>query len=505
MSRLASALARALVTASALAALLGAAPAAADECAADVAVWIGGSFAFLHDPENWSTGVVPGPDTTIVFEDPGPSVVLLGGDDLAVGRMILRGGPVTLEADGALLSVSTGDGDAPVDCPAVLVGGPSPAALDLEFNFPDSRSFEAESLVLGTADGIGWLLGFVLFTEAAIEDRLVVGGADLGLVDRLERLTAGSLVVGQGADGRVELVRSLEVAGPVVVGDAAGGEIVRSRLDLGELIIGAQGSGSGQVIVDTVLGDEADLNLVAGDVEVGSRGFGLLEVRRPLAVGGDMLLGVHAEGLPSGWLDRGDGFLVVDSTLEIAGDLRLGLLGHARMDVGPGGRVTVGGDIGFTALDGGVDPDRLVRIGLGAAPEDVTPLIAASGSIVLPETDIRFEDDVVPAQGQSWTIAEAGTSSAGDPTLSIESLSVPLLPPGLAWSAEQTATRLTLTVTSAPGSPDVDGDGVVELADLLLVLEAIGDCPPSAPCPADLDGDGAVTLGDVLLVLLAWN
>jgi len=358
-------------------AVAGMPPAAAtsSDCDAIVAVWTGESSASVHDPDNWSTGTVPGPDTTIVFEDPGFVAISLDGVDLAVGRMIIRGGAVGLFPDGGVLSVSTADGDAPVECPTVLIGGPTPAVLDLDINVPEPLSFAAESVVLGTSDGAGWLSASVpLFTEAAIEQRMVVGGEDVGRLERLARVTAGSLVVGRGAEGRVDIVQALEVAGTAVVGDAAVGEIARTELHLGELIVGAQRSGSGHVIVQQ--GGEPDV--VLGDVELGSRGFGLLEVRRPLTVGGNVRLGIHAEGMSPGWLDRGDGFLVVDSSLEIGGELLLGLLGHARMDLGPGSHVTVGGDVGFTVLDGGVEPDRLVRIALGTPSDGDPPFIAAS-------------------------------------------------------------------------------------------------------------------------------
>ncbi len=57
--------------------------------------------------------------------------------------------------------------------------------------------------------------------------------------------------------------------------------------------------------------------------------------------------------------------------------------------------------------------------------------------------------------------------------------------------------------TVADGEPaDLDGDGVVALSDLLMVLTAWGSCDA---CPEDLDGDGTVGLADVLTVLDAWT
>jgi hypothetical protein len=53
---------------------------------------------------------------------------------------------------------------------------------------------------------------------------------------------------------------------------------------------------------------------------------------------------------------------------------------------------------------------------------------------------------------------------------------------------------------------DMNGDGTVNVQDLLLLLDAWGPCPePPADCPADLDGDGEVDVQDLLLVLANWG
>ena len=52
---------------------------------------------------------------------------------------------------------------------------------------------------------------------------------------------------------------------------------------------------------------------------------------------------------------------------------------------------------------------------------------------------------------------------------------------------------------------DVDGNGTVDLDDLLSVLGAWGDCPPKGACPADLDDSGDVTVSDLLIVLNAFE
>ena len=53
---------------------------------------------------------------------------------------------------------------------------------------------------------------------------------------------------------------------------------------------------------------------------------------------------------------------------------------------------------------------------------------------------------------------------------------------------------------------DLNGDGVVDFADLLLLLALWGDCPePPMDCPADLDGNGTVNFNDLLLLLSNWS
>ena len=53
---------------------------------------------------------------------------------------------------------------------------------------------------------------------------------------------------------------------------------------------------------------------------------------------------------------------------------------------------------------------------------------------------------------------------------------------------------------------DIDGNGVVDINDLLAVISAWGPCPG---CPADCspqpDGDGEVNIDDLLFVISNWG
>lgn len=52
---------------------------------------------------------------------------------------------------------------------------------------------------------------------------------------------------------------------------------------------------------------------------------------------------------------------------------------------------------------------------------------------------------------------------------------------------------------------DLNGDGVVDVSDLLMLLAQWGTCPLSENCPADLNGDGAVDVSDLLILLANWG
>jgi len=53
---------------------------------------------------------------------------------------------------------------------------------------------------------------------------------------------------------------------------------------------------------------------------------------------------------------------------------------------------------------------------------------------------------------------------------------------------------------------DLNGDGVVDFSDLLILLAAWGACPAEpADCPADLDASGMVDFADLLEVLANWS
>jgi hypothetical protein len=63
-----------------------------------------------------------------------------------------------------------------------------------------------------------------------------------------------------------------------------------------------------------------------------------------------------------------------------------------------------------------------------------------------------------------------------------------------------------LQIPPAPDPADVNGDGLVNVNDLVAVILAWGPCPaPPAACAADVDGNGAVNVNDLVAVIVAWT
>lgn len=56
-----------------------------------------------------------------------------------------------------------------------------------------------------------------------------------------------------------------------------------------------------------------------------------------------------------------------------------------------------------------------------------------------------------------------------------------------------------------PSSPDLNRDGLVNAADLAILLGGWGSCPRTGCCTADLDSSGQVNASDLAILLGAWT
>ena len=70
------------------------------------------------------------------------------------------------------------------------------------------------------------------------------------------------------------------------------------------------------------------------------------------------------------------------------------------------------------------------------------------------------------------------------------------------------STEICVTIpdcTPAALPSDLDGDGIVGIADFLALLAAWGSCPDCGSCPADFDGNCSVGILDLLILLGNWS
>jgi hypothetical protein len=65
----------------------------------------------------------------------------------------------------------------------------------------------------------------------------------------------------------------------------------------------------------------------------------------------------------------------------------------------------------------------------------------------------------------------------------------------------QAALRPALTLEFDACPWDLDGDGTVDVSDLLMLLAAFGPCADGGACPGDVDGDGTVGVTDLLALI----
>lgn len=65
---------------------------------------------------------------------------------------------------------------------------------------------------------------------------------------------------------------------------------------------------------------------------------------------------------------------------------------------------------------------------------------------------------------------------------------------------------LVIDLDARPSNPaDLNGDGVVDVSDLLILLSNWGQCPPGDECLGDINNDGVVNISDLLILLANWG
>jgi T5SS/PEP-CTERM-associated repeat protein len=118
------------------------------------------------------------------------------------------------------------------------------------------------------------------------------------------------------------------------------------------------------------------------------------------------------------------------------------------------------------------------------------------------ELTIELLDGFEPSLGDSFTIL-----TYGDHTGELDNLSLPPLAGDLQWDVAYGPSSLVLEVVGeqVPCEGDLNGDSVVDLADLAQLLGGYGTASGAAYEDGDLDGDGDVDLGDLAALVAVYG
>jgi hypothetical protein len=156
---------------------------------------------------------------------------------------------------------------------------------------------------------------------------------------------------------------------------------------------------------------------------------------------------------------------------------------------------------------GGINPTTCVRSPAGGVfdPGESVSVqwISDDDEFDVVNVDIEFSSN----GGQSWTTVASATADDGVFNWTVPDVSTSngvirvLGRDGDGNVGGGLSGTFEVVGTSVPG--DVDGDGQVNVNDVLLIVSSWGPC--DGPCPADLDGDGEVGVNDVLLVLAYYG
>ena len=137
-----------------------------------------------------------------------------------------------------------------------------------------------------------------------------------------------------------------------------------------------------------------------------------------------------------------------------------------------------------------------------------TKMAVVQGETSLLVTRVRKNSDATV----SWSLYVNPPVSNSEPAVPDAVLTVPgtMLPPAImiyndgGFSTDEIRLgHIWSSVLPQTILGDIIGDGVVNVADLLAVIQSWGVCPAS--CAADLNGDGRVDVADLILVIAHWG
>ena len=160
--------------------------------------------------------------------------------------------------------------------------------------------------------------------------------------------------------------------------------------------------------------------------------------------------------------------------------------------------------LSFTVFSDLNAPNEHILVDVNGIPLGVVFEFGASTCPIDPDVDELIVSSDVFDQLDDFTITMVGSPQVNDESCSGESY-IEVSIEYLTWSPDDMdANGVPDVCEYIPG--DLNGDGIVNTSDLLLLFGSWGDCPdPPQECAADLDGDGAVGTSDLLILFSNWS
>lgn len=345
----------------------------------------------------------------------------------------------------------------------------------------------------------------VIGADAVLENQwqLRIGNKGAGIFDLLDGAQASnhvaSLATGQGAFGQAMISGAgshWSCSSTLTIGKGGYGSLSinqQGAVSSGSAIIAQQGNSFGDVVV----AGAGSLWDVAGSIDVGTSGYGELLVRDGATVSNITFASL---GTIHAWNQQPEiqGAATVrgtDSLWTVNGNFYLGLGAHGSLTLSRGGRLEASGSL----FQGGpAQGSSQLRIEIGSSDHYADdPAIHLGGeSQWTNDVQVALVDGFTPAAGDVYRIltAELGGTLAFD---------LPELPSPLNWKVVSDGQDVDLHVVDLESFGDLNGDGAIDVSDLLILLAAWGTCPRS--CIADLNDDGVVDVSDMLILLANWG
>lgn len=259
---------------------------------------------------------------------------------------------------------------------------------------------------------------------------------------------------------------------------------------------------------------DASINFAGGVVGAVHNGGTL---RKNIATGVSNIAGLPFTN--SGLVDVQTGTLVVNNFAQTAGTTRIA--GGATLQssqpiaiqggnaTGSGavnaaltntaGRVLPGDSIGQLSITGAYSQGAAAALEIevaGLVPNAEHDRLAASGPATLAgELKLSFVNGFAPQIGDQFVVLSAGSINGTFSSVTGSGL----------FSVAYTSTSAIVTFVGAPCVGDFDGDGVVGLGDLSILLAHFGQLSGATAADGDVNGDGAVDLSDLTILLARFG